>query len=1687
MMEGLEQRQLLTAAPIIPTIPGLPTQPVNTFTGARNIGTVSAFAFNESESAGSFGNNDSIFTADFVPLGTGPGQKATIDIRGSLPVDSFINLPPPQLPLLFNTDLDVYAFDLRAGDILDISTLGAVGTIDISYENGLLWFATDRPEDLTDTINGEVLPFAPFYPEDSPLQTLGVVGASQVVPETGRYYLTVSPGDLTENYTIGLRVYRPVAEKLPIGGQQYVFLDFDGAIYPRNVFTDLSGVPQTGIIRIPSLFESLPDLGFQGQFGNTAEQKAIENRLINQILEEVELQFASIAKNGGNGDYDSTGVAGQYGLTVLNSRDHVDPVTIPGLNQITTRVLVGGTEDDAEQQGLLGISSTLDIGNFSMDDIVLVLLDGIEDFATQFPISNTTSVLDVMARGIAVTITHESAHSAGILHTNGENFQPSIIDGPGDNRDLGWFGPGNDGIVGTFDDTPIEFVTDEFDLTEGLFGFQRVADSLAFTLTTGKVGTAITGRAFNDLNRNGSGTGDAGIAGVTVFADINGNGIRDTGELSTLTGTDGTFSIGAPTGNYSIVAIPPANFGASTPTSIAANSGALNFGFYRTTSDATGTVTDTNGNPIEGVYVYLDLDGDKRPDLGEPATNSAANGTYSLNFPGIGTYTIFVVVPSGFRQVTPASGTGVQVQFNGTSIVQPGTSLPVDARFVFEASTDFGDAPASYGSASHGIINGLSLGGALIDPETSSQSNATATGDDADGLDDEDSVLLTSPLARGGTSTFTVNVINTTGSTAYLQAFMDFDQNGVFTDPGEQFVINLPIASGAGTQAIPVSVTVPTTATLGTTFARFRLSQSIGIGATGFASSGEVEDHTFTIMQTTDLANDDPDPTNPGSMTVSRNSTANVLNVLANDFQAPGNGLTISNLNLAGAVGQISISGDRKAVLYTPPNGFVGSDSFSYTVRDQFGNTSSADVTVTVQFQSASPIAVDDSFEVPTGSSNRALNVLENDVPSAAGGISVISVTSGSAGGFLSVTGGGQSIRYTPQAGFNGTEQFTYTIQDSAGQISSAIGTVHLLPGAILDDIVRFSLEILDQDGVSLEGENNEFTPTVRVGDTFQIRVSVDDVRSLPSPEGVASASMDLLYSAALVAVKNANPLFNGGFPFDISFGQLFGGLRDGDINTPGLLNDAGGIQTAADPGSQVEHSGPVELFTVTMQAVAPGVAQFIGDPSENQLIETTVIGSDQGLTPSQLGFERTELLILPKSSNFTSAVEDSFPKGVDSNGNPISSGTTSPAVLRVLANDNLRVVDGQPASITQRGLVSAPSLGTATFNDNGTPGNLNDDFISYRPFVGASGLEQFSYFIVDDEGSSSVAQVSIAIGNNNANADVAMDFQLVRENGTLINPAVDSIRVGERIGVQVHLEDIRPFPSYVFVGFLDVLYSTGTLEIATDVTGDLCSAHNGLLATELDFVACIGVEYIEDGTTGSASQPGLINEFGSVARELNDPDGSNPALLATIFFDVIAPGTAQITGSPADRFPESETGVFGNDDAIEISKIRYDSVQFEVLGSALQNARFPQDVDADGEATALDALIIINRMGRTVEGQGTAPADGYFTDVNGDFKVTALDALQVINYIARRKTAGEAEAKVTPQAVRSASASTEADVSDAVFADFGADQVSKVVAVDSSGGQFASATPIINGTDDDHDEEDGLDLFADDVFGQWN
>ncbi|QDS93136.1 Dockerin type I repeat protein [Roseimaritima multifibrata] len=1681
IMESLEARQLL-AAGITPVASDVnPAAVVTDTENPRNIGSVTAFIFNESEQSGQTGLNNGIFSAEVVPLGTMSDQEPIVDVTGTLSLVQTNN--PIQQP----EDVDYFAVDLRAGDILDLATIGGAGSIDVFYENGSRWFAMDSNQH--DPL---------LLPDSSPLQTNGTVAGAQVVPEDGRYYVRVAPNGFTGVYTLGMRAYRPYMESQPIGTKQIVYVDFDGYVGPRSVIDPIdleTGLPNTGTIRIDSLYDYITNFGLL---------QRDEDALIDRIMARVHEDFNDVIPvNGSNGDYANTGIAGQFGITILNSRDHADPIGVANV----TRVIVGGTNADIFTEDLLGISESIDIGNFDTSEIVYSPLDQVLPYTAGITISGAQSTLDLVAQTIAVTVTHELGHSFGLRHTDGNNNIGSMIDGPGAPVQAFDFELGPDGIFGTEDDQNLEFpVYDRFSTAEGFFGYERVADAIAFGLSTGTVGGSVTGTVFRDVNGDGLQPGDSGLAGVTVFVDSNGNGQFDSFEPRAVSGSDGTYTINGAPGATTVSVVVPSNSAittASTQSVVIPTTGtvaAINFGVEQIRADVTGVkFADINGNGfreatepgIEGVFMYIDLDNDDWPDTGEPQAITAADGSYSFDFDAAGTYTIREVVGPGYIQTTPASGEHI-VQFTGE---------PISGQdFGNQPARDYGDADVAstvgVNAASHGLVAGLFLGASVDLDANGGVRSANADADDLTGIlqangtviDDEDGVIATSAFGRDDTATLQITATNTTGQPGYLQAWIDFNGNGSFDDAGEHVIVDQNLANGLN----EIDIAVPADAVLGSVVGRFRYSAEAGVASFGPTDAGEVEDHLFTVLNTSDALQ-------PDTYRVDRNSTGNLLDVLDNDFVAPGFTLKLNSLDTSSTTGTAIQTTDGTGILYTPPNGFIGRDTITYfaegpdgeLIRDSNGDPAQGVVSVNVTFQTDLPFALDDTFLVPENSVNFPLSVLDNDISSINGGLSIVSFEQGDQGGRVDLVGGGQSLRYTPSTGFNGTEQFSYTIIDGAGNPSTAQVTLKMLPTSQLpgNNDVEFSFAFLD---------DVDRTPVdnVTVGDYFLVQVSVEDIELTDTTrQGVGSAFLDLLYSDELVSVTSLNGGANG-FPFDIDFGAFYVGgsvFQQGDAGTPGIINEVGGTQPISaltDPN--INQTGANVLFTIRMKADSAGVATFQADPADLPQSEVILLGEDTVVPVERIILGSGELQIsdLPNGAQ-TRAIDDSFPDSVDSNGNPILPGNA--AELDILTNDVLALnAQGSQKDIIEFGILTAPTRGNVSIVDTaGTPNDPSDDVAIYRPNAGVVGVDRFTYLIVDEDGFRSTAEVRVAIGAAANQADVGISFQYVDTAG---NP-VNSLVVGQEFGVEVYLDDLRSASAGdlgVFAGYLDVLYDR---LLVTPSNND---------GSDFGFDVEFSSDFNEGAAVGNLTAPGLINEFGAFQIDSGgsaDPLGGEPKLMATLFFQADAIGTLRIVGDEADSSPFQDTLLYDPPGPVDRDRILFDVAEIEISVAAgespFQNGSNPYDVNADGYVSPIDALGVINtlnQMSRSVA-QGESFGSSvrkFFADVNGDSAITPIDALGVINFLNRQARFSNANGEAAPLVTKSNPSSAS---SDAVFESLSTNDVDAdspnllgwEQQPEDSDTAVAANTYTADSSSSDDEEDDILALLADDVVTVWN
>ncbi|MBX7105635.1 MAG: MBG domain-containing protein [Gemmataceae bacterium] len=214
-------------------------------------------------------------------------------------------------------------------------------------------------------------------------------------------------------------------------------------------------------------------------------------------------------------------------------------------------------------------------------------------------------------------------------------------------------------------------------------------DFANFTVLNG----SIRGTVWNDLNRNGIRDAtlagvytDPGLAGWTVYLDLNGNTVLDAGEPSQLTDAAGGYKFAdLQVGDYDVRETLPTGwettlgFGDNVTVTVfsGAESVAPDFANFNLTTAVAGTISgttwnDLNGNGVRDVVagtgafsdpgvggrvVFIDLNGNGLLDGTEPNATSAADGSYSI--PGVmpGSVRVIEEAKANWRYTAPLTGT----------------------------------------------------------------------------------------------------------------------------------------------------------------------------------------------------------------------------------------------------------------------------------------------------------------------------------------------------------------------------------------------------------------------------------------------------------------------------------------------------------------------------------------------------------------------------------------------------------------------------------------------------------------------------------------------------------------------------------------------------------------------------------------------------------------------------------------------------------------------------------------------------------------------------------------------------------------------------------------------------------------------------------------------------------------------
>jgi len=323
--------------------------------------------------------------------------------------------------------------------------------------------------------------------------------------------------------------------------------------------------------------------------------------------------------------------------------------------------------------------------------------------------------------------------------------------------------------------------------------------------------------------------------------------------------------------------------------------------------------------------------------------------------------------------------------------------------------------PTAFSSSSNAGTTGLSVAGALPDGDYASLASIHAT-------QTETNPTITADLG----SVKNVNHILVAPAVALAVGAGVEDLAGVFVDYSADGTTWQTAASINGAVA-----GVTQTVALGGVSLRYLRLRRAGSGQVAI---GDLRLYSSAAAGSPLIA--EPD-------TIANNGATSVtFNPMANDRSFGGATFAISSVEDP-PHGQ-AINNAGATITYIPDVGYVGGDTFSYTIADGSNDVASAQVFATVTASSAAnqaPTAVNDSFSVPdrisaTAPSPAALQVLANDFDPDHDILSISSVTTPSHG--TATISGGTAVTYAPTVGYAGSDGFSYTISDGRGGSSTA-------------------------------------------------------------------------------------------------------------------------------------------------------------------------------------------------------------------------------------------------------------------------------------------------------------------------------------------------------------------------------------------------------------------------------------------------------------------------------------------------------------------------------------------------------------------------------------------------------------------------------------------------------------------------
>jgi gliding motility-associated-like protein len=207
-------------------------------------------------------------------------------------------------------------------------------------------------------------------------------------------------------------------------------------------------------------------------------------------------------------------------------------------------------------------------------------------------------------------------------------------------------------------------------------------------------------------------------------------------------------------------------------------------------------------------------------------------------------------------------------------------------------------------------------------------------------------------------------------------------------------------------------------------------------------ASGQCESQWVYINLIPNINNNRPPVASPDAEQTKVNTPVS-NSVIFNDFDLDGDVILVQTTLLKKPMHGTVVMNADGTYTYTPTSGYIGRDTFWYTVCDSKGSCSNSFVVITITSQqSNSPVANDDASYTNGGLSSSG-NLSGNDRDPNGGKLTYNTTpTTPPAHGTVVINSDG-TYTYTPTPGYSGPDQFTYTVCNSLGFCSTA--TVYIL------------------------------------------------------------------------------------------------------------------------------------------------------------------------------------------------------------------------------------------------------------------------------------------------------------------------------------------------------------------------------------------------------------------------------------------------------------------------------------------------------------------------------------------------------------------------------------------------------------------------------------------------------------------